>query len=711
MTEAIKEKASARKVLAILIGLLATFLALEGLASVKPGGFEAFAQAASPTPGVPAIELINPDTTTSTEISARSDGTDNSYHLVAWVSNPPTGAVVQFKYTPSGTNQPTFSIICSDTGTQNARQATPDTYECDWDLTGIADGSGTLRAELYSSSGGKIGEDSEPVDIDSAGQTVELVYPTQGGAVGFYTGPDGIASGMIDVSTSGANADDDGTMEVDVYYSMSAPGAEPAFELCGSDTTTGGSQDSIRCDVAEDDPDTAENEGDPSRITAIAAVAAENGDIPADPVTGTDPDRDPDAADAHRAFGYEQNPDTVLVSPQTQTAAAGACSQVITAEFLDSNGRRIVGLNVDVHAAGPTDNLFFDDDEASTNSSRHKQPENHPTQPSANCEDTTPPPNFEDLQGFHARVDADLKHVESIVTSTNANSVGTDENGRFRFQLYSVDSGATQFTVWGDEDDDDIYCTQEAAGIGSIGWDQAAPAPTGAEQAQPCPTPTSTATGTPTGTPTTTPTGTPPPAECADGQDNDGDGATDTEDPDCESPEDDSESPQGNVVTSGPCEGFEEGSRQPQSGGGEIIVGTQGPDDLTGTNGDDLICGLGGRDSLRGLDGDDRLYGGGGNDDIRGTAGNDSMFGGNGLDVMRGGSGNDLAKGQGLDDTIRGFTGRDRLIGGRANDTLRAGGGNDYLAGNAGDDILGGGTGRDTCRPGPGKDITSSCER
>lgn len=511
MTEAIREKASARRVLAVLIGLLVTVLALQGIASVKPGGFEAFAQT-SPSPGPATIELINPDETTSEEISARSDGANNVYDLVAWVGNPPVNPVVQFKYTPDGTNQPTLSIICSDTGTQNARQVSADTWECEWNLQGVADGGGTLRAELYSEGSGKLAEDEEPVTIDQTGQTVEILYPAQAGPVGFYTGPDGIASGMIEVTTSAANADDTGTNQVNVYYSMAPPGAEPAFELCGSSEITGGGQDSIRCDLAADDPDTVQRENDPSRVTAIAAVAVEvtNGDLPPDPVTGTDPDReeDLDSADAHRAFGYEQEPGSVTATPQTHQAAAGSCSQIITAEVLDTNGRRIVGINVDVHAAGPTDNLFFDDDEAATNTSRHKAPENHETQPSANCEDTEPPPNFNGTQGFHARVEADIKHIEST------DATGTDENGRFTFQLYSVDAGATQFTVWADEDGDDLYCQAEAAGIGSIGWNQTPPSPTGVEPAQPCPgptgtaSPTATATATPTQTSTASPTGT-----------------------------------------------------------------------------------------------------------------------------------------------------------------------------------------------------------
>lgn len=499
MTEAMREKMSARRVLAVLIGLLVTVLALQGLASVKPGGFEAFAQT---TPTAPTIKLINPDSTTSNEISAKSDGADNTYHLVAWVANPPANAVVQFKYTPDGTNQPELSITCADTGTQNARQATADTYECDWNLAGVSAGGGTLRAQLYSSTG-KVAEDEEAVEVDPDGQTVELIYPAQGQSVGFYKGPDGIASGMIDVTTSapGTPAGDEGTQRVTVYYSMSAPGAEPVFEECGTEDVTGGVRESIRCDVGPDNTSTAANEADISRITAIAATTGDTDeDVATSPGNPCTPPAlecdvpDIDSADAHRASGYEQDPAAISVTPQTHQATAGRCSQIITAVVTDANARPVVGVNVDVHAAGPTDNLFFDDDDSTTpNTSRHKAPENHPTEASANCE--TPadqPPNFAGTQGDHDRVEADLKHIEST------DATGTNDEGKFTFQLFSVDAGGTQITVWADEDGDDVFCQNEASGIASIGWNQTPPSPTGAEAAQPCATPTGSPTGTPT---------------------------------------------------------------------------------------------------------------------------------------------------------------------------------------------------------------------
>lgn len=80
------------------------------------------------------------------------------------------------------------------------------------------------------------------------------------------------------------------------------------------------------------------------------------------------------------------------------------------------------------------------------------------------------------------------------------------------------------------------------------------------------------------------------------------------------------------------------------------IVGTSGPDVLTGTGkrdvivgrgGDDLIYGLGANDRLCGNLGNDRLYGGRGGDHLSGNKGNDSLFGEAGKDQLLGGLGND----------------------------------------------------------------------
>jgi hypothetical protein len=199
--------------------------------------------------------------------------------------------------------------------------------------------------------------------------------------------------------------------------------------------------------------------------------------------------------------------------------------------------------------------------------------------------------------------------------------------------------------------------------------------------------------------------------ECSDGVDNDGDGEIDfPDDPGCDSPDDDDES-NPPVVQSGRCQGFEEGSRTQRSGGGQVIVGTQGPDTLVGTGGPDIICGLGGADTINGRGSRDQIFAGGGNDTAKGAGGNDRIKGGGGSDTLRGNRGNDRLVGGGGRDRLVGGAGRDRLVGGAGGDRLKGGRGNDVLRGNRGNDRLNGGRGRrDRCRGGPGVDTVTNCE-
>jgi Ca2+-binding RTX toxin-like protein len=74
------------------------------------------------------------------------------------------------------------------------------------------------------------------------------------------------------------------------------------------------------------------------------------------------------------------------------------------------------------------------------------------------------------------------------------------------------------------------------------------------------------------------------------------------------------------------------------------ITGTNGPDDLEGTNRADKVWGLDGRDYIAGKGGSDDLYGGRANDEVRGADGRDHVDGGHGSDYLYGGSKNDWLK-------------------------------------------------------------------
>jgi CSLREA domain-containing protein len=89
------------------------------------------------------------------------------------------------------------------------------------------------------------------------------------------------------------------------------------------------------------------------------------------------------------------------------------------------------------------------------------------------------------------------------------------------------------------------------------------------------------------------------------------------------------------------------------------IVGTPGPDDLSGGLGRDVFLGLAGDDVFQGSLNIDRACGGNGNDRLIGGPGDDRLAGNRGRDVLLGEGGNDI------------------LIGGRAADVCRGGGGRD----------------------------------
>jgi Tol biopolymer transport system component len=95
-----------------------------------------------------------------------------------------------------------------------------------------------------------------------------------------------------------------------------------------------------------------------------------------------------------------------------------------------------------------------------------------------------------------------------------------------------------------------------------------------------------------------------------------------------------------------------------------VINGTPGNDNLTGTSSSDIINGSEGDDVLTGLRASDVLNGGDGNDILSGGKGFDTLNGGLGNDNLVGGAGNDVfVLGAGLEvDTISDFTNSEDTI-------------------------------------------------
>ena len=134
--------------------------------------------------------------------------------------------------------------------------------------------------------------------------------------------------------------------------------------------------------------------------------------------------------------------------------------------------------------------------------------------------------------------------------------------------------------------------------------------------------------------------------------------------------------------------------------------GSEGADEIHGTNGADTLSGLGGDDLMIGRRGADYLYGGAGNDTLSGGDGEDRLDGEAGQDLLHGREGRDSLAGGDGDDVLVGWQGDDQLIGGDGRDTLRGGDGDDYIDGRYGEDVLRGGAGIDRVVFGGMHDLT-----
>jgi CSLREA domain-containing protein len=95
---------------------------------------------------------------------------------------------------------------------------------------------------------------------------------------------------------------------------------------------------------------------------------------------------------------------------------------------------------------------------------------------------------------------------------------------------------------------------------------------------------------------------------------------------------------------------------------------------------------------------------------IVGTPGPDDLSGGLLRDVFLGLGGDDQFQGSLGEDLACGGRGDDRLIGGPGDDRLAGMRGRDVLVGEGGDDLLIGGRGIDLCNGGPGRDVRKRCE-
>jgi Ca2+-binding RTX toxin-like protein len=128
---------------------------------------------------------------------------------------------------------------------------------------------------------------------------------------------------------------------------------------------------------------------------------------------------------------------------------------------------------------------------------------------------------------------------------------------------------------------------------------------------------------------------------------------------------------------------------------GQTLIGTDGPDRITGDIMNDLLNGGAGSDTLNGGRGDDYLIGG---------AGDDYLEGGDNNDVLEGGDGNDDLNDRNGQNTLKGGAGNDSLYSDSAGPNVLDGGtGNDYITSySRGANLLDGGDGDDKLSAGYG---------
>lgn len=405
------------------------------------------------------IHFLNPSTGSSLKISDKQ-AKDQTFALTAWVSNSAEVKLVEFEISSLMSPLSRASTIGA------ATLVAPDTYELQWAVPStFTDGRYSLRAIAYGHSGEgyfELSTDEETVTLLSTAETVDITAPVRNGELGMYV-PDGrAAGGSIDTAQSSA------TGFVRIFYTTSRPGTEPVWKPCGFEPTKKAA-DGTPCVLGATDT--------PAAITAVSAVANSTPYMDAQGKDTGKEQPDPAAdqtADATRISTYAQVPTTVTLDPATQKLSANdqgifPCSGPIKVVVTDQHGDGILGANIDVHASGPTNGVYF---EVLNAVSKNIAPDkNHAgTENAYNCTGT--PTDSTEKHGVHRTPGGlSIKHMESDPKR------GTDGSGAFSFKLFSDSPGTTSFTAWVDVKDDDRFCAGEPAGVGTIGWgSDAAPA-------------------------------------------------------------------------------------------------------------------------------------------------------------------------------------------------------------------------------------------
>ena len=426
----------------------------------------------------PPREPSNPPTANPDppKISDELDGVDEAYHIVAVVKDAPANALIEAYYEPSGQNEVTA-------GQMSPVPGTTDTFELYWNIdeNTIPAGFGTLRVRLFvqtASGFEEVSNDEIPVRMQHEtssnalegapipeAETVELLWPSQNGPLGFYKGAGAgtlyrtVVNGLVTIGDTQANRPVD---QVRVFYSTTPIGNAPEYTPCA--TLSGGSLGGARpdgtktfigtCPLADKDL--------PSQVTAIAALAMQDQDP--NPVVAN---RTQEGTDAHRVRPYIPSPADLKLTMESHSAgfytgrrrgnpSSGDCI-TYKLKVLDQFDRPVQGANVDMHIRGPDDQILFGSElesgTAADRTSTHKNAElgGHTSEIAFDCFDETLESQYS--QSDHNVPGAnDTKHRESTLGS-GLSGGGDTSFGEYRFGVFSFNRGLTDITAWIDDEE------------------------------------------------------------------------------------------------------------------------------------------------------------------------------------------------------------------------------------------------------------------
>lgn len=401
-----------------------------------------------------SIQSLSPSAITSAapKVSDTANGTDETFELVAVVSNAPEEAVVEAFLTTGG-DERSLGLL---------ERLSADTWELSWNVPSTVS-NGSAEISMVARRGPEIGtqelsRDTVTVNLQHketpgttpvhaplpAAETAEFTWPTQLGPLGFYRPREGSWSTVLSgVLSSGADA------TFSVYYSVTPIGREPIFIQCGSGSATPRDEGGMRpfqaaCTLTDEDL--------PSQVSAVAVVPQRNEQS----ATQITPAPQPQAADVQRVQPFIQTVDEMKISlatlpPNSMTTAwpsgthraSGSGCMDVVAVVSDQHDQPVQGANVDIELRGPADAPTF-----GSGSSAFKVPFGFGEEDASNC---TEGGTAGRQAVFEIADGPDAKRIESDQGS--GLSGGGAGVGEWRFKVFApgTEWGYSEVYAWVDD--------------------------------------------------------------------------------------------------------------------------------------------------------------------------------------------------------------------------------------------------------------------